>query len=97
MSFALQPTSLIPIKVVGDWSGADAAATDVANALEASFPGVFVFPMADNLTLTLIAYDAAGSDKSVLVITAATGAGTWSTAPSTTPAVGTFVYLIDMY
>lgn len=95
MSFALQPTNIIPVKVEGTWD-ATVAATCVIAALEASFPGVFVFPMTEGITLTLVRYLSTGSEKAVLAIAATTGTGTLSTAFDHSPADGEVIYITSL-
>lgn len=97
MSFALQPTSIIPVNVLQDWSDADLAAEDVIAALEASFPGVFAFPMGNAITITGVQLQNGITAKATLSIAATTSAGTWSSGFGTVPEIGTVAYIIDMY
>lgn len=97
MPLALQPTHFIPIKVTTAWATADNAAADVVSALEESFKGIFQFPATDGLTIALLQVQSGATEKGVLTIAATTAAGNWSTAFSTTPTVGSVVYLVDMY
>jgi hypothetical protein len=97
MSFALQPTSIIPVKVLHDWSNSTLFTADVIAALEASFPGVFVFPAADAIVLTLLQVQSGITVKAILSIADTTGTGTVSHDFDATPAVGSVVYVIDMY
>ena len=97
MSFALQPTSLIPVRVIQDWTDPDLAAEDVIEALETSFPGIFQFPAGDTLYITGIQVQNGVTRIGHLTIDATTSAGTWSGSFGTVPAIGTIAYIIDMY
>lgn len=97
MSFALQPTSIIPVQVLQDWTDPDLAAEDVIVALEASFPGVFAFPMGSAINITGVQVQSGITAKAMLSIDATTNSGTWSSSFGSVPAVGSVAYIIDMY
>lgn len=97
MSFALQPTHIIPVKVIQDWTDADLAAEDVILALETSFPGVFQFPAAADLIITGVQVQNGITAVARLTIAGTTAAGTWTNSYGTAPAIGTFTYIVDIY
>jgi len=101
MPFALHPTSIIPVLVTLDWTVADNAATDVKNALETAFPGVFKFPARAGIIFSLVqVQDLLGlevTSEGTLSVAATTGTGTWSSGFGTYPEIGSTVYIIDMY
>jgi hypothetical protein len=97
MSFALQPTHIIPVKVIQDWSDADLAAEDVILALETSFPGVFQFPAAADLIITGVQVQGGITMVGRLTIAGTTAAGTWTNSFGSVPAIGSVGYIVDIY
>jgi hypothetical protein len=90
MSFALQPTSIIPILVTTDWTDANNAATDLITTLETSFPGVWGFPAEASIIFALLY----GKHTGVLGILTNTVTGLWLHA--VVPTIGEYAYLISM-
>jgi len=97
MSFALQPTHLIPVNVIQDWTDADLAAEDVILALETSFPGVFQFPALTDLIITGVQVQSGVSAVGRLTIAGTTAAGTWTNSFGGVPAIGSVAYIVDIY
>jgi hypothetical protein len=97
MTNAIQPVSIIPVNVLQNWTNASLAAEDCIASLEASFPGVFQFPMGSALILTGVQVQGGITAKATLSIAATTQAGTWSNSFGTVPVIGSVAYIIDMY
>jgi len=97
MGFVLQPTHLIPVLVVQDWTDASLAAEDVISALETSFPGLFQFPAIADLVITGVQVQNGATAVARLTISATTAAGTWTNSFGAVPAVGTVAYIVDIY
>jgi hypothetical protein len=97
MTNAIQPTSLIPVQVTADWSVAQNAINDVIASLEASFPGVFQFPLNDDFDFTMVQLQAGHTAVGVLEVTGGALTGHWDTGYGTYPTVGSTCYIIDMY
>jgi hypothetical protein len=97
VSFALQPTHLIPVEVIQDWSDADLAAEDVILALETSFPGLFQFPALASLVITGVQLQGGVTAVGRLTIAGTTAAGTWTNSFGGVPAVGSVAYIVDIY
>jgi hypothetical protein len=97
MPFALQPTNFIPVIVTSDWTDADNAIIDVIFSLESSFPGVFQFPLADDWDFVMVQLQNGATAYGILEVTGGLETGHWDEGYGTYPAIGTTVYIINMY